>query len=171
MNIAGKEFYDIYGTWHVPFWQTSLFKWSILLLMFLVLFCISLYVLRKYLYPKKELTAWERALYALTQFSTMPIKNKDEGKQFYFAVTMILKKYFQERFQIDVVGKTDDEVILFLQKGEFPNDLFPLVQEIFSGSFTIKYANEQALKEQIDRDLCNACLIVKRTKLSKKKEQ
>lgn len=155
------DLYDIYGMWYIPFWQTKLF-WviiSIILLLFFVVFMGI--VIKKWRAKKQKVTPWDEALCSLNAIKD--IVNSSQGKQFYFSLTIILKRYLSNRYGFDVYGKTDEELLCYLASNHFPAELLLLVESVFSGGVYIKFANAQALREQLERDYSNSFQIVKQT--------
>ncbi|TET06904.1 hypothetical protein E3J79_00515 [Candidatus Dependentiae bacterium] len=155
--------YDIYDMWHVPFWQTKLFGGIVIFLLVIVgcSFLIALFVY--YIRRKHPEFPWDNALCKLTALSIEEPLSKEKNKQFYFKLTEILKNYLHERYNFALRGKTDQELLLFLVESDFPADLLSYVRAIFEGCLQIKYADEQALREQLMRDLDSAIFIIKQT--------
>jgi len=159
---ASDKIYDIYGFWHIPFWQTGWFWWSmvavIILLSILFFSFIALYVARRRKKIKKRDFLAEVAAISIKKGLT-----KEEAKQFYFKLTLLLKYYFAERVESQFMGKTDKEVLRTLEKEGLFSDKFELINILFSGGERIKYAGEEALYEQLLRDKNNAIIIIKQT--------
>ncbi len=153
MNEHGL--YDIYGMWHVPFWQTQTFM-RLMGLLFVTALCILVWFIAKRLRTTtKPLTAREQALRALQQLeqSSMTVQN---AKEFYFQLTMILKKYLSAAYGYALTDKTDTESITYLTDHTFEPNKLEEVRTVFSGIQVIKFANAQAAQEQMVRDL-NTC--------------
>lgn len=161
-----EKFYDIYGYFYRPFWQTHIFKMIIITLCALVvLFCS--YMLILYLKKRKNkittLSSWEWALKELNQLSLKKQFNKNEYKHFYFELTKIVKKYLYKRYKWNVKDKTDDELIIFLQEKSFDQILLNNLQEILHGALLIKFADETTLQSQIEKDLKLIIEFIKKT--------
>jgi hypothetical protein len=155
--------YDIYGHWHVPFWQTRTFYFIIGLIIFIIISVIAWYLIKKYLTRKPHMPIWDEVLYELHDLKKRNIATTDQGKEFYCALTMSLKKYVHGRYELDCLHKTDDELMQFLQKNSFAPELLITLQEIFAGSTVIKFANAQAMQETIEKDLNSSITFVKQT--------
>jgi hypothetical protein len=163
MNTAKQEFYDIYDMWHVPFWQTRLFGGIVIFLLIIVAVTFLLILFKSYIRRKRPSFPWDRALNKLNSLFMQEQFSKEESKQFYFKLTKILKDYLHERYNVVLRGKTDQELLLFLNESDFPADLLPPVRALFEGCLEIKYADDQVLKECLIRDLESAIFIVKQT--------
>ena len=161
--MTEQGLYDIYGTWHVPFWQTKAFYYGVGLIGLLILFASLYIIIKKLCSQKRTKTSWDHALDELEQLRKNKVISAERGKEFYFAVTDILKRYLQARFEYTTQGKTDEELLHYLEKSDFPRDLLTDLRTIFSGSTTIKFANVQALQEQIEQDLERSFSFIKKT--------
>ncbi len=163
--------YENYGLWHVPFWQTHQFKMAVQACLLLILLCAVGLLIKKYItYRKrKKLPLWDQALLELTALKKDHKVDAKHGKEFYVTVSTLLKRYFHDRFEYDVQGKTDTEVIDYLEKNHGDEDLITEMKELLHGGVTIKFANAQAAQDQIEHDYVRAIAIIQRT--VPKKEQ
>ena len=102
---------------------------------------------------KPELQPWQKAIEKLKKLTPEKYETKEEFKKFYFRISHIFKVFLQKQFVWDVLEKTDDELIKFLRAKTFDIKLIENLKSILEGSLLIKFANEQALKEQARKDL------------------
>jgi hypothetical protein len=163
--------YENYGLWHVPFWQTHKFKMAMQICLSLVALCIVALLIKKYLVyrKRKKLPIWDQALLELTHLKKEHKVDVVHGKEFYATVSAILKGYLHERFGYDVIGKTDAEVVAYLeQKQDCDNRILEEVKALLHGGVVIKFANAQAAQEQIEHDYLRAVTIIQRTIPEKK---
>ena len=89
--------------------------------------------------------------------------NVVHGKEFYLATTSILKTYLNHRYGYQVLSKTDDEMIRYLQDINYDGSLIDQIEEVLQGSIIIKFANAQAAQEQINADYERVISIIKHT--------
>jgi hypothetical protein len=162
--------YENYGLWHVPIWQTEQFKLAmkigaVIMLLMIVLFCVRKYVQYR---RRKKLPLWDQALADLNQLKQEHKVDVLYGKEFYVTVSALLKKYFYDRFGYDVIGKTDDEMIQYLQVHYPDAQSIEDIKALLQGSVIIKFANVQAAQEQIDHDYVRSIAIITRTIPEKK---
>lgn len=156
--------YDIYPTWHVPFWQTNWFFWTIISAISITCLLLAYFLYCWYRAKQaKPLTPWEKALLAIAELQKHTYTNKEDGKQCYFVLTSALKKYLAERFAFPVDSKTDEEATKYLEDQSLPQDIKRGLQDILQGCLLIKFANEQAMEEQIAMHLAMANEMVKQT--------
>jgi hypothetical protein len=164
--------YENYELWHVPFWQTDTFLLTLKIIGCLVCLVIVAFLVRKYLQyrKRKKLPLWDQALLDLSHLKKEHKVDVLYGKEFYLTVSALLKKYFHDRFGYDLMSKTDEEAVRYLQE-HYLDVLHGGVEEIkalLQGSIIIKFANAQAAQEQIEYDYLRAVAIITRT-IPKKK--
>lgn len=160
--------FPIYGIWHKPFWQTRTFfiiVWILITVLVLLLFWV---LIKKFLLKRREKPSWVKALDELEKLKKMLITGKIDPKWYYITLTSILKQYFFSRYGYDVLGKTDAEVLAFLEGKHFREDLLEGMEKMFGGLLVVKFANAKAAKEQMEADLARCIHIVKETVPSEK---
>lgn len=162
--------YENYGLWHIPIWQTEKFQLIVMIIAALSSFVVIMFLVRKYIQyrKRKRLSLWDQALADLNQLKTAHKVDVMYGKEFYVTVSALLKKYFYDRFGYDVMGKTDDEMIQYLQEHYPDTQSIDDMKALLQGSVVIKFANVQAAQEQIDHDYVRSIAIITRTIPEKK---
>lgn len=162
--------YENYGLWHVPFWQTQKFKMAMQICLSLVVLCVIVLLIKKYLaYRKrKKLPIWDQVLLELTYLKKEHKVDVAHGKEFYATVSAVLKKYFHDRFDYDIIGKTDDEVVEYLKNHHKDELILEEIKAVLQGGVIIKFANAQAAQEQIEHDYLRVVAIIQRTIPEKK---
>lgn len=161
MNKHGL--YDIRGTWHVPFWQTVPFKFVLAIVVVAIIIGTLFLVIKKRRARQQSLPYWVVAERSIQDLKKGGLVNGAHGKEFYLALTGILKKYLQDRYGIDLQGKTDDEVVCHLKTEHFDIREQEILQEIFSGMTTIKFANVHGAHEQIQCDWQRSLAFIQKT--------
>lgn len=158
------QLYDIYPMWHLPFWKTWPFYIGVGVLISLIIGLLGWFVWKK-LRNKKVATepVWISALRNLRALQNKKCVTKEEGKQVYFALTDILKRYIQERFGLPVHGKTDEELIRYLKEHNLLPELRDDIADIAQGCVYIKFANEQAMQDHIARHIALSISLVTKT--------
>jgi len=154
MTMQEQGFYDIYGVWHVPFWQRPWFVWISIGFVLCILILLSWYLIKKYrTRNKKQIPYWQDAVNKLTILKQQNIATVEQGSKFYAQLTTILRYYLQNRYGFDMRGKTDDETIRILEDKQFDPRSLEQLKPIFHGGLYIKFANAQAIQQQIEKDL------------------
>jgi hypothetical protein len=158
------EFYDIYGLWHLPWWQHFAFKViGFVIISILVAFFI-VFLLRKVMKRKKQLSPWEIADRDLADLGAPEMFTQASAKQFYSRLTFTIKQYLCFRYGFDIIGKTDHEILALLEAQiVFSRDLLPLLSEVFEHASQIKFANTAGIVEQMRSDLVLCKRLIKET--------
>lgn len=161
--VDKKELYPIYGIWHKPFWQTNTFYFIIGLLALLLIVFVLWLLLKRYILKKRKKTAWEISLSQLEQLKALFLEHKITGKSFYLTLTSIMKEYLHKRYGYDLLGKTDQEVEIFLEKKEFDKGLLDGITQMLVGVQFVKFANAKAANEKMEQDLIRCKDIILKT--------
>lgn len=160
---SNPTFYDIYE-YYEPAWWTQ--KWALSLFASLGILLILLIVLLIIKKKKKKILPWDWAIAQINKLTTSTLSTQKDFKTFYFALTNILKHYFHLRYFWQTADKTDQELITLLQEQQFDEQHLELVKKILSSALWIKFANEGALKNQIEQDKLHILDIIEKTKPS-----
>lgn len=162
--------YENYGLWHTPFWQTQKFQLMMEIGGCVVALIVIAILIKKYrAYKKrKKLSSWDQALLDLRILKRDNKVSVEHGKEFYLAISALLKKYLHERFGYDVLGKTDAEVVRYLEERHPDAALVEEINALLQGGVIIKFANAQAAQGQIEHDYVRAVAIIQRTIPEKK---
>ena len=99
-----------------------MFKTACFLLGLLILFSI-IYLAVKKLFYSRQLSAGQKALKALEALKKKQIQTRQDAHEAYFAITDILKRFFQVHYGKPFERMTDQEMIESLKKTDFPADL------------------------------------------------
>ncbi len=168
--MSKSGLYPIYGTCHVPFWQTTEF-YVVVLGLCVVLFSVLLwYGAKKYRLSKKGCKEpWKTALNELEKIEKERVAGSVLGGTFYFKLTWVFKRYLSERYGFDVYGKTDEELLLYLEGAGLASKFVQDLSVIFEGSEVIKFAKEAVAQDRMERDLQASIEFIKNTTPSTKK--
>jgi len=164
--------YENYGIWHIPFWQQPTFIFSLKVVAAAFIVALAAYAIKKYIHYKKskKLSPWDQAFADLENLKKKQMLSVAKGKEFYLALSAILKQYLADRFTYDVLGKTDAEVVHYLQEHKAQQELIDDMQALVENAQVIKFANAQAAQDQIIYDYDRVFLLVKRS-IPQKKSQ
>lgn len=142
------QLYDIYEHWHQPFWQTTIFKIVISILVFAFLALALRWYFKRY-YKPKEVPASIRALNALNELERKPIQSKEDAQISYFKLTDILKNFFEYKYQIPFTSMSDAEMIHALRSTQLSHQLMPSLEKMVDASVHVKYAQHDALHPEL----------------------
>lgn len=155
--------YDIYPQWHVPFWHTTPFYIGVGSLLLALAAFAGWRAYRKYKLKKDSLASWDIALAQIDYLQKNNYAKVERGKEFYCALTNVLKKYMHERYGFDPREKTDQEFLRYVEEQEFTALFMQDLAALFEGSTIIKFANARAAQQQIDQDVATAISFIKKT--------
>ena len=159
-----NSLYPIHGMKHIPFWQTTTFYMVVGFVVIILSSFFVWYLFKRYrLSKQKTKSAWDVALEELDQIKEHFEKKGMSGKTFYFRLTWIFKRYLSGRYRFEVYGKTDEELLSYLEESGLASELVQDLNVVFEGSSTIKFANQQAAKERMARDLQVSIEFIKKT--------
>ncbi|MEX0849466.1 MAG: hypothetical protein WD055_04515 [Candidatus Dependentiae bacterium] len=157
MNIPTPEteqlqLFDNYGLWHVPFWQKL---WFIILMILLasVFFVGAVFCLMKFMRSKKKKrSGWQQALYDLEQLKKNGLLSIAQSSSFYAKLTSILKQFVSYHYKKDVCSYTDQQMIVYVDTIDLFEEQKKKLEAIFSAGELIKFANQDALAQQMQDD-------------------
>jgi len=164
------DFYDIYDYDYLPLYKTTFFKWTIFIFILFIVMVLTFFVIKFFIKKRieKELSADFWALRALKKLNTEKLESKSDYKKFYFDLTFIIKKYLNKRYGWLTQDKTDDELLQFLKEKQFDSDLLQSLKAFISGALWVKFAGEDVLRIQAEKDLNLAYNMVSKTREEKK---
>lgn len=154
------ELYDIYGTWHIPFWQTK--AWYTLIGLLIFSLCLGL-IAFSYLYIRARRVRtnyWQDALNALQELDTK-VYDATYVDLFYVDLTNIMKNYLHARFQLSALGKTEREIESSIYDLMLPMQLMHSFCAVLVRSSQAKFALGQVTTEQkkMDVDVCRELVL------------
>lgn len=158
-----EQLYDIYGMWHVPFWQTQSFMIAMLALAGIIALAIIYLIVRLIIKRKKPVKPW---VWADRELDALWLKRgftRDDSKRFYSQLTEIVKTYLEKRYGYQVRSATDIELLAYLRDRNFEPELWNDLKQIFEGTQEIKFANLDAIPEKIERDFALSKAFITKT--------
>ncbi len=158
--IHEEQFEEIFDFYEIPLWQTGWFQIVMVVLALCLVILIAYLVINR---KKRTLHTWEVAIQQLNKINLDPCVTKRDFKKVYFEISTILKNYMQQRYGWKIVDKTDNEFVAYLQKNHFDTELIEDLQKLLLGTSLIKYADEVALKTQVEKDLKVAYSFIQKT--------
>jgi hypothetical protein len=159
--MQSMEIKDIYDIWYQPFWKQT---WFFVLAIIICLSLIS--VIGYWLYKKQHKTVepeyWQLAVTHLNQLTE---QNIQDPAIVYAAITTIIKQYLQVRYQLPLVGLTDDQFIHTIEdNNSFESNTKAAIKELFNDVVLIKFAQQQAAQQQMTDALKKAIALIDKTK-------
>lgn len=161
MNMTDKQLVDVYGVWYKPWWHSNYFYIFCALVIIGVSLLLLYYVWQKFV-KNKSLPYDQVALLDIQMLLKQKSSSQDQLQDAYFTLTMILKKYLSKRYNIDLLNKTDQEIVEHI-KPYVPVEVFAILQEFFERAFQIKFAQEQVSINMLKDDIHFAQQIIEQT--------
>ena len=155
------EFSDIYGYYTPPFYERPWLLAGIIIGTIIV--GVSIFLILKKVFAKK-LTPNQWAYEELAKLTPTKAVTKHDFKIFYSTITKTLKLYLIKRYELNLLAKTDDEVIIYLTEHNFEANLVEDLKKITDNALLVKFANQDIIKTQAEKDLALALSFVERTK-------
>lgn len=148
------ELYDIYGTWHVPFWQRPIFIYSLIGLVSLLI-VLSIWLLYKKYKKVSAISIAQQVLQKLEAVKVSAINTKEDAQKAYSIITDSLKTYFQYYYNKPFKTFSDFQMQSMLASiSDFPLEWHEPLKKVLEDSVQVKFAREFALQQQV-RDHAN----------------
>lgn len=164
---------DIKEVMNPPFvWKDYLYVLYVLLLLLLV--TAALYYGRKYWKSKGGvadesapvvlLPPHVEALQGLDQIKERKLWQQGLDKEYYTAVTDVLRVYIKRRYEIDAIEMTSDEILKGLAREKCEKTSIKYLKQLLGLADLVKFAKFKPLPDENDLSMTNACLFVEATK-------
>jgi hypothetical protein len=161
MKESNVSLIDIYGIIYQPWWRSKEFYVTIVALV--CSFCVfSVYYLYRKGFFKKKLSFDKQALYDLAMLLKQENGTTDQIKDAYFHLTMILKTYLAQRYQILLYDKSDTELMVMIQS-KISSDQAAVLSDFWQRAFAVKFALAHAAKADLLRDIAAVQTLIKDT--------
>lgn len=165
-----EQLYDIYLQWHVPFWQTSWFIYTMIVLG--IGTCVILgWRVMTYIRSRKQAKDpyWVAARKAIDQLQKSEHASCDAADRFYAVLIMIVKRYLSEHYRCNFSSKTDPECINLLQEVARDEHVCEIVTHVLNGSLTVRFAKEQVVAQMMEDDMSRVCRLIDYTRPAEQK--
>ena len=169
-----EEFFDIKQVWKTPFVLADYYPIIIGILLVLLLAALAWYIWkrmreRKSLIPfKKEepkLPPHEQAIKELDEIKQQKLWQQGRSKEYYTLITETLRRYMVDRFGINAMEMTSDEILALIKQTTEAQSVYDNLQQILSLADFVKFAKMNPLPDENDLSLVNAYLFVNQTKV------
>lgn len=180
IDPKSTEVADIKPVINVRFDWNTLFKIYLLVLLIIIIVLAVVILIRKYMLKKPvipqrqviepEIPAHQKALAALDRIKNEKIWQKGRIKEYYTQLTDVVRKYIAERFGINSMEMTSDEILDALEILRFEQkSAFECLKQILRIADLVKFAKWESNPSEIELSLMNAYLFVNQTKIEEVK--
>lgn len=148
--------FELYDLWYTPFWKQT---WFIVVMVCGAFICVLGigWFLYYYLQRRRQVkkTYWQQAIQSIDDLSPHEFMRNMRSDLFYVKITSVLKMYLQRRYNMSLIGKTDQELLHALSVSDQLQNERTCLEDIISGAVFIKFAHQQSAldKMQQDKDL------------------
>ena len=165
------EPYDIKIPITYPITFMEVLPWALSGLAVLALIAFVIYVIIRrrqhkpiFFKPKPKEPPHIIALRELDKIKTDKLWQNNKVKLYYTRVTDVLRIYMEERYKIQAMEQTSDEILLTLQSMQLPGELMDKLRELLSVSDLVKFAKYQPMTDDNEKALVTAQEFVDQTK-------
>lgn len=155
--------YDIYGLWHVPFWQTTWFFWACICFFAVVMVVVGALIWWRIRSKKISISYWDQALLEISQLLRTPVLDAEQSYYIYTQLIGILKHYLSTRYTCNAQAMTDDELLIFLSASDCPVPVVQVIERLLKESLTIRFAGHRAHQHIVEEAVGSAVIVVKQT--------
>jgi hypothetical protein len=170
---------DIKKPLNAPFdWHEliPLFKWitliiAVLILIFLIVFRLAKKRRHVSQPVKKAVPPHLLALQNLEKLREEKLWQNGKTKEYHSRLTDILRLYIEQRFSINALEQTTDEIIRSFRSVPIEPENKSRLKQIFELSDLVKFAKQLALPDENEMSLNNAILFVRETIQAEQRDQ
>jgi len=174
VDTTKAKIFDIKGIQEPPF---VLGDYYMELLLFLLLYAIALIIIwlilkKKYGISKAEAEANAPllpphvvAIMELDRLKSEKIWKSGKSKEYYTALSDILRKYLQRRYQINALEMTTDEILVLFKRDKNTQSVYQNLRQILQLADLVKFAKIQPTENENEMSIMNSYLFVNQTKI------
>ena len=169
-----EEFFDIKDIWRPPFVIADYYTLIYGVLFALFIICVvGYFIQRMQNRPEKaaiEIEApkrppHEQAIMELKEVREQKLWQQGRNKEYYTAITDILKRYITARYDSSVLEKTSAEILEFLRYEEADKKhVYDTLKQVVQLADFVKFAKLRPLPDENDITMINANVFVEQTK-------
>ncbi|MDR2389450.1 MAG: hypothetical protein LBD89_06675 [Tannerellaceae bacterium] len=167
------EFYDIKNIWKPPFVLADYYPIIFGILIVLFLICVAGYVIRRIQSHKpilpldkieSGLSPYEQAIRELDWIKQQKIWQQGRSKEYYTLMTDTLRKYIVNRFGINAMEMTSNEILLIIRRENEADSAYENLKQILRLADFVKFAKLNPLPDENNLSMMNAYLFVNQTR-------
>ena len=157
---TSKAFKVIKGPVREPYTFAEIFPWALLGLVIIGLVIFLIWYIRKRKNnqpvfarrPKPQLPPHILAIQKLEELRLAKIWQQGKVKEYYTALTDIVREYFDGRFDVDAMEMTSDEILEALNEKPVNNQAIDKIRNVLELADLVKFAKAQTTP--LENDLC-----------------
>ena len=180
VDTESKEYFDIKGVKKAPFvWADYFWEiFSALVVLFLIVWGIYFYRRWKYRkdHPREaagmepELPPYEAAIQALDRLKEQKLWQRGFEKEYYTALTDILRIYMHRRFGMNAMEMTSSEILDAIRREEVDKELVAHLRSVLDLADFVKFAKMRPVLDDNEQSMAVAYEFVNGTPVPQPKE-
>ncbi|MBP6869588.1 hypothetical protein KBC04_01770 [Candidatus Babeliales bacterium] len=143
---------DIYDIWYQPFYRQAWFYNILIILALALLGALLYFIYTKYVKKTKLVDCSVIAYQQLDSLKNFQIVSKQDSKDCYFKVSLIIKTYLACRYHAIFLRLTDKEIVQHAQDYMSDSDI-RLLHRLFQGMTFLKFEHEVAAHDKLEKDI------------------
>jgi hypothetical protein len=173
IDTTKQNLRDIKPVLSFPFSWADFFKNALIILLILLVVAALVYVIirlvkKKPIISRREAPLLPPHVYALTELEK--IKNeklwqKGREKEFHTQITDVLRIYIEDRFGINAMEMTSDEILENISKCSDSQSVFESLKQILKTADLVKFAKMTLPPNENELSIINGYLFVNQTKI------
>lgn len=173
VNPDTDDVKDIKDIMDAPFSWAEFFKWFGIVAGILAVVAVIAFILVKYVFKKQipfietptkpELPPHVAALQQLERIKEEKIWQSGRVKDFYTAITDVLREYMDRRFGINAMELTSDEILALAKKNPEMEEVRQLLRQMLELSDLVKFAKFVPVEAENSRSMIDAFTFVEKT--------
>ena len=173
IDFAELQLNDIKPIQRAPFsWKDFLsLLWIplIVLLLLAIIGTIIYLIIRKnkkgyFFTPPPVLPAHVRAMKSLDKIKKEKIWQQDRYKEFYTQLTDVLRRYMNERYGMNSLEMTSDEILAIIRTKSEEDSVYENLKQVLIIADLVKFAKYKPFNDENDLSLMNSYFFVNQTK-------
>lgn len=158
-----NEFNDIKSIWEAPFVWADYYPLMGGLLGLLLLLALAYYLYKRWKNKKSLLPSFkaeepilpphEQALKELNALKERKLWQQGKDKEYYTILTEILRKYIDERFDVNAMESTSAEILDVLKKNKEVASVYDGLRDVLVVSDFVKFAKMKPMPDENDRSM------------------
>ena len=174
INPDDEKLNDIKPILQMPFSWKTFFKWTAIVLLVLALVAGIVYILVKYVFKKKIPLVKSKeeiipphiiAIQELDKIKAEKLWQQGKVKEYYSAITDVIRVYLERRFDIPALEMTTHELVKLISTNPETLPIKDTLSELLHLSDIVKFAKYIPLNSDNDLSLIHSYFIIDKTKI------
>lgn len=147
------QLHEIYDVWYEPFWHKTWFYICVGIVLCGALYACARWIYHSWIGKKTVITPADRMKSAVITLRHKFHAHEIEPKDVYHGIMHELKVYLSSLFSLDLVDKTDYELLEVLKKTSYSPEDIHVLKRIVDNAVLVKFAQYDTVADQVSKDL------------------